>query len=165
MTLSLRGLICLGRSSANRESVSSSSACRGLKSDRAARGHPGLPPASLQVNTLASERSRFDFNSVSVSLSPRFATKWLLKGIVAGISESTLRRWLPKDAMRPWRHRSWICPRDPQFAKKLLPYLICYHQAPKTIVSRATLTRLQRSRVCRPSGSHPASLRNRHGHR
>jgi hypothetical protein len=24
---------------------------------------------------------------------------------------STLWRWLPEDAIRPWRHRSWIFPR------------------------------------------------------
>jgi hypothetical protein len=27
-------------------------------------------------------------------------------------------RWLSQDALRPWRHRSWIFPRDPAFAVK-----------------------------------------------
>ena len=27
-------------------------------------------------------------------------------------------RWLGQDALRPWRHRSWIFPRDPHFARK-----------------------------------------------
>lgn len=27
-------------------------------------------------------------------------------------------RWLNEDAIRPWQHRSWIFPRDPQFAVK-----------------------------------------------
>jgi len=27
-------------------------------------------------------------------------------------------RWLDQDAIRPWQHRSWIFPRDPQFARK-----------------------------------------------
>lgn len=39
-------------------------------------------------------------------------------GIVARISGTTLWRWLGQDALRPWRHRSWIFPRDPHFARK-----------------------------------------------
>ena len=40
------------------------------------------------------------------------------QGIVASISGATLWRWLTKDAIRPWRHRSWLFPRDPQFSHK-----------------------------------------------
>jgi hypothetical protein len=39
-------------------------------------------------------------------------------GIVATISEKTVWRWLHEDAIRPWQHRTWICPRDPEFAVK-----------------------------------------------
>ena len=39
-------------------------------------------------------------------------------GLVASISGSTVWRWLHQDAIRPWRHRSWIFPRDPEFAGK-----------------------------------------------
>jgi hypothetical protein len=39
-------------------------------------------------------------------------------GLVASISGSTLWRWLHQDAIRPWYHRSWIFPRDPNFAEK-----------------------------------------------
>jgi len=39
-------------------------------------------------------------------------------GLVASISGSTLWRWLHEDAIRPWYHRSWIFPRDPDFAEK-----------------------------------------------
>jgi hypothetical protein len=39
-------------------------------------------------------------------------------GLVASISGSTLWRWLHEDALRPWYHRSWIFPRDPDFAEK-----------------------------------------------
>jgi len=39
-------------------------------------------------------------------------------GLVASISGSTLWRWLHEDAIRPWSHRSWIFPRDPDFAAK-----------------------------------------------
>jgi hypothetical protein len=36
-------------------------------------------------------------------------------GLVASISGSTVWRWLNEDAIRPWFHRSWIFPRDPDF--------------------------------------------------
>lgn len=39
-------------------------------------------------------------------------------GLVATISDSTVWRWLDADAIRPWQHRCWIFPRDPQFAAK-----------------------------------------------
>jgi len=39
-------------------------------------------------------------------------------GIVASISDSTVWRWLNEDAIRPWQHRCWIFPRDPNFAVK-----------------------------------------------
>jgi hypothetical protein len=42
----------------------------------------------------------------------------ITQGLVAEISGTTLWRWLSADALRPWRHRSWIFPRDPDFAAK-----------------------------------------------
>lgn len=39
-------------------------------------------------------------------------------GLVASISNTTIWRWLSEDAIRPWHHRSWIFPRDPDFAEK-----------------------------------------------
>lgn len=39
-------------------------------------------------------------------------------GLVANISDSTIWRWLHEDAIRPWFHRCWIFPRDPDFALK-----------------------------------------------
>ena len=40
------------------------------------------------------------------------------QGITASIDGSTIWRWLSADAIQPWRHRSWIFPRDPDFAAK-----------------------------------------------
>jgi DDE superfamily endonuclease len=37
---------------------------------------------------------------------------------VCEASASTIGRWLAEDAIRPWQHRSWIFPRDPEFAEK-----------------------------------------------
>ena len=40
------------------------------------------------------------------------------QGIVAEISGATIWRWLSQDAIKPWRHRSWIFPQDPNFETK-----------------------------------------------
>ena len=40
------------------------------------------------------------------------------RGLVASISGRTLWRWLDEDAIRPWQHRGWIFPRDPDFQVK-----------------------------------------------
>jgi len=52
----------------------------------------------------------------------------LAAGLVAEISGMTIWRWLHADAIRPWTHRSWIFPRDPQFAEKAGPVLDLYHR-------------------------------------
>ncbi len=36
----------------------------------------------------------------------------------ATLSDKTVWRWLSEDAVRPWQHRCWIFPRDPDFAVK-----------------------------------------------
>jgi len=46
-----------------------------------------------------------------------------------GISEAsaaTIARWLREDALRPWQHRSWIFPTDPDFLAKASPVLDLY---------------------------------------
>ncbi len=40
------------------------------------------------------------------------------RGIVAQVSGSSIWRWLDEDAIRPWTHRSWLFPRDPDFEAK-----------------------------------------------
>lgn len=42
------------------------------------------------------------------------------------VSVSTVRRWLAADAIKPWQHRSWIFPRDPDFATKAARVLDLY---------------------------------------
>ncbi len=49
-------------------------------------------------------------------------------GIVAEISGITIWRWLHEDALRPWSRRSWIFPRDPEFATKAGRVLDLYHR-------------------------------------
>ncbi|MGH9159199.1 MAG: hypothetical protein ACRD2X_04355, partial [Vicinamibacteraceae bacterium] len=47
---------------------------------------------------------------------PDLRREVLARGLVATVSGATLRRWLDADAIRPWRHRGWLFPRDPQLA-------------------------------------------------
>jgi len=54
------------------------------------------------------------------------AAEAVARGIVESISASTVRRWLDADAIKPWQHRSWIFPRDPNFATKAARVLDLY---------------------------------------
>jgi hypothetical protein len=49
-------------------------------------------------------------------------------GLVATISGSTVWRWLHEDAIKPWQHRCWIFPRDPNFTAKAGRILDLYHR-------------------------------------
>jgi len=59
---------------------------------------------------------------------PDIAAEAVDRGIVASISDATIWRWLSADAIRPWAHRSWIFPRDPDFAAKAGRVLDLYHR-------------------------------------
>ena len=56
------------------------------------------------------------------------ATQAVSEGLVASISSSTVRRWLHHAAIKPWRYRSWIFPRDPDFAAKAARVLDLYER-------------------------------------
>jgi hypothetical protein len=49
---------------------------------------------------------------------PDLARQAAAQGIVASVSGTTIWRWLSADAIKPWRVRSWIFPRDQAFAVK-----------------------------------------------
>jgi hypothetical protein len=57
---------------------------------------------------------------------PDLRTEAISRGLVATISGSTIWRWLAADAIRPWAHRSWIFPRDPDFAARASRVLDLY---------------------------------------
>jgi hypothetical protein len=46
--------------------------------------------------------------------------------VVTSVSASIARRWLATDTLKPWQHRSWIFPRDPDFAVKATRVLDLY---------------------------------------
>jgi hypothetical protein len=55
------------------------------------------------------------------------ACEAIRRGIVASISGATVWRWLSADAIKPWSYRSWLFPRDPDFAEKAGRVLDLYH--------------------------------------
>jgi transposase len=58
--------------------------------------------------------------------SSELAAQAVSEGLVETISSSTVRRWLHGAAIKPWRYRSWIFPRDPGFAVKAARVLDLY---------------------------------------
>jgi len=50
------------------------------------------------------------------------------QGMVDMISPATVARWLAADAIKPWQHRSWIFPRDPDFEAKAARVLDLYER-------------------------------------
>jgi transposase len=87
------------------------------------RPRPGRPPVFppevvVQVKAIACELPA----TLGVPLS-RLSCADIVRevqhsGIVATLSNKTVWRWLHEDAIRPWQHRTWIFPRDPQFISK-----------------------------------------------
>lgn len=111
--------ILAGKSSACGGDGSLKNVSKVWKSDPA-RGGPGLFPPELvvQVKALACElpaTCNLPLARWSVADLSRQVRQ---SGLIATISDSTIWRWLHEDAIRPWRYRSWIFPRDPQFASK-----------------------------------------------
>jgi hypothetical protein len=81
---------------------------------------PGLFPPDLvvQVKALACELPVKCDRPLSRWSTADLVQQVQQSGLVASVSGSTLWRWLHEDAVRPWYHRSWIFPRDPDFADK-----------------------------------------------
>jgi DDE superfamily endonuclease len=72
----------------------------------------------VQVKALACELPATHDVPLSRWSVSELGTQVRQSGLVASISDSTVWRWLHADAIRPWQHRTWIFPRDPDFALK-----------------------------------------------
>jgi hypothetical protein len=90
---------------------------------------PAFPPSVVvEVKALACELpSRLGLPLSRFSLSD-IRREVIAQGITAQISGTTLWRWLSSDAIRPWRHRTWIFPRDPNFVSKAVRVLDLYER-------------------------------------
>jgi hypothetical protein len=80
------------------------------------------------VKRIACERPRDTGVPVARWSLPDLRREVLTRGLVATVSGTTLWRWLDADAIRPWRHRSWLFPRDPRFADRAGPILDLYQR-------------------------------------
>jgi len=81
----------------------------------------------VQVKALACELPCRSGVPLSRWSAEELAAAVIGSGLVASISGSTVWRWLNEDAIRPWYRRSWIFPRDPDFATKAGRVLDLYH--------------------------------------
>jgi transposase len=98
--------------------------------DRPRSGRPTIitPAARALVVALACELpaernvplSRYSLSELSVEVADR------LGGDDIAVSRSSVWRVLINDALRPWRYRYWIFPRDPHFLEKAAPVLDLY---------------------------------------
>jgi hypothetical protein len=121
------GSIPAARWSANGASASSKSDWRDSKKDPAQDAPGPFPPElTVEVKALACELPAslgVPLSRLSVADVRREVEQ---RGLVARISDSTVWRWLHEDAIRPWQHRCWIFPRDPQFQAKAARILDLY---------------------------------------
>ena len=119
----------LVRSSVNGASAFTGSDWPVWRMNRVPGVHPVFPPqVVVQVKALACELPRDRGIPLSRFSTTDIAQEIVRRGIVAQISGSTVWRWLHDDALRPWYHRSWIFPRDPDFQEKANRVLDLYHR-------------------------------------
>ncbi len=80
---------------------------------------PVFPPELvMQVKAIACELPKESGQPLSRYSGQDLVREVMGRGLVAKISGRTIWRWLDEDAIRPWQHRSWIFPRDPNFQTK-----------------------------------------------
>ncbi len=91
----------------------------GLK-DRPRSGRPPVftPVEVAEVKALACTRPADHGLPLTRWSTAELTAHAVATGLVRPVSTSTIGRWLAADAMKPWQHRSWIFPRDPDFAAK-----------------------------------------------
>ncbi len=98
--------------------------------DRPRSGRPrGFSAAQVaEVKALACQLPAETGTALARWSCPELAREAARRGIVGAVSASSVRRWLAADALKPWQHRSWIFPRDPDFAVKAARVLDLYER-------------------------------------
>ena len=117
------------------------------------------PSVVVEVKALACELPKLLGKPLSRFSMAEIRRAVIERGLVAEISGATLWRWLDRDAIRPWRYRSWIFPRDPKFAEKAGRVLDLYEGrwektplgAKDFVLSADEKTSIQARRRCHPS--------------
>ena len=107
------------RLSANGASGSLRSVSKAWRTFPALGARPVFPPeVVMQVKAVACELPKESGQPLSRYSRQDLVREVTRRGLVAKISGRTIWRWLDEDAIRPWQHRSWIFPRDPDFQTK-----------------------------------------------
>jgi hypothetical protein len=97
-----------------------------LRIERGRVARAVFPPQEVaQVKAIACELPRQHGLALS-RFSRSEIHRFVVEQAVSEASASTIGRWLAEDAIRPWQHRSWIFPRDPDFLQKASPVLDLY---------------------------------------
>jgi len=84
------------------------------------------PKVVMEIKALACQLPSKRGLPFSRFSSADIAREAITSGIVASVSGATVWRWLSADAIKPWQYRSWIFPRDPNFAEKAARILDLY---------------------------------------
>jgi Homeodomain-like domain/DDE superfamily endonuclease len=99
----------------------------GLRDSHRSGRPPVFTPVQVAaVKALACEPPGQHDLTVARWSSTELAKTAVAQHIVPTLSASTVRRWLAKDALKPWRQQCWIFPRDPCFTAKAEPVLDLY---------------------------------------
>jgi len=125
--ISVKNSICPEKSSASGANGFLKSASTVSKIVQGAADRAVFPPkVVMEIKALACQlpcERDIPFSRLSNADIAREAVE---SGIVASISGATVWRWLSVDAIKPWQYRSWIFPRDPDFAQKASRVLDLY---------------------------------------
>ena len=98
--------------------------------DRPRSGRPPVftPVEVAEVKALACSKPTDHDLPLSRWSVAELASHATASGLVRPVSASTIGRWLAADAIKPWQHRSWIFPRDRDFATKAARVLDLYER-------------------------------------
>ncbi len=129
--------------------------------DRKRSGRPRSFPAEVvaEVKAMACQPPEDRRVPLSRWSSAELAAQAVGEGLAVAVSASTVRRWLAEDAIKPWQHRSWIFPRDPDFAVKAGRVLDLYQRVwggvalgeDEYVISADEKSQLQAISRCHPS--------------
>lgn len=129
--------------------------------DRPRSGRPRMfaAEAVAEVKAMACEPPSKRDVALSRWSSSELAVQAVAEGLVESVSASTVRRWLSEDAIKPWQYRSWIFPRDPEFAVKAGRVLDLYQRVwdgatlgpDDYVISADEKSQLQALSRCHPS--------------
>jgi transposase len=129
--------------------------------DRARSGRPPRfrPVQVAQVKALACQLPARAGVALSRWSCPELAREVVRQGVAEAISASTVWRWLAREAIKPWQYRSWLFPRDPDFAGKAGRVLDLYERrwdgtrlGPREyVISSDEKTSIQARCRCHPS--------------